>query len=136
MPTEDKNLNQEKTQAKTGIAHVFRSLGYSLEGLKASYTECSIRQLMIFHGVLIALLFILDFDMFTRMILLMASFLSFIVELFNTALEAAVDHTSMEKNPLAKRAKDTASAAQLVAITLLVILWLMALWHDYFTYWL
>ena len=87
---------------------------------------------MIFHGVLVVLIFILPFELQIRMILLIASFLSGIVELFNTAIEAAVDHTSLEKHPLAKRAKDTGSSAQLLAIVLLIILWAMALWQVFF----
>lgn len=63
----------------------------------------------------------------TQMILVLASFLSLIIELFNTAIEAAVDHTSLEKNPLAKRAKDVGSAAQFLGLILCGLLWIMAL---------
>ena len=65
------------------------------------------------------------------MLLIMASFISLITELFNTAIEAAVDHTSLAQHPLAKRAKDVGSAAQMLALLLLAILWVMALWRDY-----
>jgi diacylglycerol kinase len=51
--------------------------------------------------------------------------------LFNTAVEAAVDHTSTEKHELAKRAKDAGSAAQLLALTMLGIVWAIALWRGY-----
>lgn len=62
-----------------------------------------------------------------RLPLIIASFVSVIVELFNTAVEAAVDHTSTEKHELAKRAKDAGSAAQLVAMLMLAAVWLSAL---------
>ena len=39
----------------------------------------------------------------------------------------AVDDISLEIRPLAKRAKDVGSAAQMLALTLLAILWAMAL---------
>ena len=68
-----------------------------------------------------------DAGIATKMVLVFASFFSLIVELFNTAIEAAVDHTSLARHPLAKRAKDLGSAAQMVALTLLGLLWLMAL---------
>ncbi len=131
MQPEQKNQQQQNKPATKGLYHIFRSFCYSLEGMKAAYSECSIRQLLLFHGILIVLIFILPFEMHIRMILLIASFLSGIVELFNTAIEAAVDHTSLKKHPLAKRAKDTGSAAQLLAIVLLVILWAMALWQIF-----
>jgi diacylglycerol kinase (ATP) len=39
-----------------------------------------------------------------------------IVELLNSAIEATVDRISMERHPLAKRAKDIGSAAVLLAL--------------------
>ncbi|MCX8744646.1 diacylglycerol kinase [Snodgrassella sp. B3882] len=126
------NLSQQPNKPATkGLAHIFQSLKYSIDGLKAAYSECSIRQLLIFHTILMVLIFVLPFSTSVRMILVMASFISLIVELFNTAIEAAVDHTSLERHPLAKRAKDTGSSAQLVAIVLIIILWVMALWQQF-----
>jgi diacylglycerol kinase len=62
------------------------------------------------------------------MLLVFASGLSLVVELLNTALEAAVDHTSLEIHPLAKRAKDAGSAAQYTCLTFIAILWGMAVY--------
>ena len=77
-----------------------------------------------------ALIF-MPFALFIKMLLVLASFLSLIVELFNTAIDASIDHTSTEQHPLAKIGKDVGSAAQFLALTLLFILWLMALWSLY-----
>ncbi len=52
---------------------------------------------------------------------------SLIVELFNTGIEASVDHTSTQQHPLAKIVKDMVSAAQFLSLMLLFILWVMAL---------
>ena len=41
--------------------------------------------------------------------------------------EAAVDHASLESHPLAKRAKDMASAAVLIALVAVPIVWLLVL---------
>ena len=62
------------------------------------------------------------------MLLVFASGLSLVVELLNTALEAAVDHTSLEIHPLAKRAKDAGSAAQYTCLTFIAVLWSMAVY--------
>ena len=79
------------------------------------------------HGVLLIAVWFIDVEPVVRMVLLAASFGSLIVELFNSGIEAVVDDISLEIRPLAKRAKDVGSAAQMLALTLLAILWAMAL---------
>ena len=111
----------------TGIRRILLAVGYSRDGLVAAVKEAAVRQLLILHVPLVILALALDFSTGVKMVLVFASFFSFIVELFNTALEAAVDHTSMEKHPLAKLAKDLGSAAQMVTLVLVALLWLVAL---------
>ena len=79
--------------------------------------------------VLFIAIILIPFDISIKMMLIITSFLSLIVELFNTGIEASVDHASTEQHPLAKIAKDVGSAAQFLALALLFILWMMALWH-------
>ena len=50
-----------------------------------------------------------------------------IVELLNSAVEAAVDHTSLDQHKLAKRAKDIGSAAVLLSLLNVVLVWLLVL---------
>lgn len=119
-------------KGKTGFKRIINAWGYSKDGLKAAYQhESAFRQLVLLNTVLLILLFIFDFGPATRILLIMASFISLIVELFNTAIEAAVDFTSTEKHELAKRAKDAGSAAQLLALILLALAWSVALWREY-----
>jgi len=82
---------------------------------------------LLLHAVLLIIVCCADFDLSVRMVLVFASFFSLVVELFNSAIEAVVDDISLELRPLAKRAKDIGSAAQMLALTLVFILWLMAL---------
>lgn len=119
-------------RGKSGIKRIINAFGYSKDGLAAAYRyESAFRQVLWLNLILIVLTFILNFDSATKMLLIIASFVSLITELFNTAVEAAVDHTSTEKHELAKRAKDAGSAAQLLALTMLGIVWAIALWHGY-----
>lgn len=119
-------------KGKSGIKRIVNAFGYSKDGLAAAYRyESAFRQVLWLNLILIVLTFILNFDSATKMLLIIASFVSLITELFNTAVEAAVDHTSTEKHELAKRAKDAGSAAQLLALTMLGIVWAIALWHGY-----
>jgi diacylglycerol kinase (ATP) len=46
-----------------------------------------------------------------------------IVELLNSAIEAAIDRISLEKHLLSKRAKDIGSAAVLIALLNVAITW-------------
>ena len=119
-------------KGKSGIKRIINAFGYSKDGLAAAYRyESAFRQVLWLNLILIVLTFILNFDSATKMLLIIASFVSQITELFNTAVEAAVDHTSTEKHELAKRAKDAGSAAQLLALTMLGIVWAIALWRGY-----
>ena len=119
-------------KGKSGIKRIINAFGYSKDGLAAAYRyESAFRQVLWLNLILIVLTFILTFDSATKMLLIIASFVSLITELFNTAVEAAVDHTSTEKHELAKRAKDAGSAAQLLALTMLGIVWAIALWRGY-----
>lgn len=108
-----------------GLQRIVNAAGYSLEGLAAALKEPAVRQLLLLHIPLVLLALNLEADTAVKMMLVAASFGSLVAELFNTALEAAVDHTSTEIHPLAKRAKDIGSAAQSVSLLLVALLWLM-----------
>lgn len=49
------------------------------------------------------------------------------VEMLNSAIERAVDHTSKESHPLAKQAKDMASAAVALSAIAVGVMWLLIL---------
>lgn len=128
------DLNTESTnefKGKTGAKRVFNAFGYSMAGLKFAWEEQGFRQLVYINTVLVALSFYFKFGSATQSILILGSALTLMVELLNTAIEASVDHTSLKHHPLAKRAKDTASAAQSVALLTLVVLWAAALWRYF-----
>lgn len=113
----------EQVKGKTGVRRIINAAFYSIEGLKAAWSESAFRQLCLLHPILILLAFIFSFDNTHLLLLIFASFFSLIVELLNTAIEAAVDHTSLAKHELAKRAKDVGSAAQMLALFMIAILW-------------
>jgi diacylglycerol kinase (ATP) len=46
-----------------------------------------------------------------------------VVELLNSAIEAVVDRVSLENHRLAKRAKDIGSAAVLVSLVMVAVVW-------------
>lgn len=97
-------------KGKTGLARVLKAAGYSLDGFKAAYNhEAAFRQVLWLNLLLLLSLIFVPFALAVKMTLVFASFLSLIVELINTGLEASIDHTSTEQHPLAKIAKDVGS---------------------------
>ena len=69
----------------------------------------------------------LPIDTAERALILVLGLLVLVAELFNTAVERAVDHTSTDHHHLAGQAKDAASAA--VALTVLAagVAWIVIL---------
>ena len=107
---------------------MFNAAGYSLDGLKAAFKgEAAFRQLMLLNLVMIPLAFLLDVSRVERALMIAALLLALIVELLNSAVEAAIDRISYSLHPLSKQAKDMGSAAQFVALTLIFTVWAVIL---------
>lgn len=118
----------ESAKGKTGFYRIIKAAGYSMDGFRAAYKfEAAFRQVVWLNFALLVAIAFMPFVLSIKMMLVIASFLSLIVELINTGIEACVDHTSTTKHPLAKIAKDVGSAAQFLSLFLLTVLWLMAL---------
>lgn len=112
----------------TGIKRIINAFGYSRDGLAATFrNETAFRQECIAAAVLIPLAFFLAPDRAMLVLMVASIFLVLIVELINSAIEAAIDRFGPERHALAKRAKDAGSAAVLLALILAAITWLAAL---------
>lgn len=115
-------------KGKTGLRRLLNAFGYSIEGLQSAWKlEAAFRQVVILAVFGIVLATALPFSIPVRLLLILAHFICLIVELLNSAIEAAVDHTSLEVHLLAKRAKDFGSAAQLVSLCCLFTVWCVSL---------
>ncbi|MEQ6291065.1 diacylglycerol kinase [Vogesella sp. GCM10023246] len=112
-------------KGKTGLTRLINAFGYSLDGLRAALRhEDAFRQLSLLAVLLIPLaLFAVPASGVGKAILVAASLATLVIELLNSAIEAAVDHTSLARHPLAKRAKDMGSAAQLLGLLNLAAMW-------------
>lgn len=115
-------------KGRSGLARIWHASGYSLAGLKAAYRgEAAFRQLVFLNLVLIPVALLLDVSRVERAVLIAVVFLALIVELLNSAIEATVDRISFELHPLSKQAKDMGSAAQLLALGLIGLVWAVIL---------
>ena len=111
-------------KGKTGLRRLINTFGYSAEGFKAAFQhEDAFRQEVFLACVLIPLGLYLGKTTIEKVMLAGAIILVMIVELLNSSIEASVDHTSIERHPLAKRAKDIGSAAVLLALANFFLVW-------------
>jgi len=118
------NAGESPHKGKTGLKRVWNALFYSLAGFKAAWKhEDAFRQEALLAAVLIPLAFILDVAAIGRALMIASVFLVLIVELVNSAIEATVDRISLENHQLAKRAKDIGSAAVLIALVNVLVVW-------------
>ena len=111
-------------KGKTGLARVINATGYSWAGLKAAFRhEDAFRQEVFLLVVLVPLALYLGDTGIERALLIGALLLVLIVELLNSAVEAAVDRISLEHHELIKRAKDMGSAAVMIALANVGVVW-------------
>lgn len=115
-------------KGQTGLKRILNASGYSLDGLRAAFTgEAAFRQLVLLNVILVPLSFLLNVSRVEQALLIAVCLLALIVELLNSAVEAAIDRISLELHPLSKNAKDMGSAAQFVALTMIALVWAVIL---------
>jgi diacylglycerol kinase (ATP) len=115
-------------KGKTGLQRVWSALHYSFAGLRAAFNcEDAFRQEALLAALLIPASFFLPVSGIGRALMIASVLLVLIVELLNSAIEAVVDRISLDRHPLSKRAKDIGSAAVLLALINVVVVWLCVL---------
>ncbi|ACC58219.1 TPA: diacylglycerol kinase [Acinetobacter baumannii] len=115
-------------KGKSGLKRILNATSYSISGFKAAYqNEAAFRQIVLINLVLIPVSFFLDVTRGEHALMIIVCLFAIIVELFNSAIEAVVDRVSLEKHQLSKNAKDMGSAAQFVALSIIVATWLIIL---------
>ena len=115
-----------------GLLRAVRALGYSLKGLRSCYKhESAFRQEVAVTLVLVPLGLWLGEGGLEKAVLVSSWMLVLVVELLNSAVEAAVDRFGPERHKLSGRAKDIASAAVLMAITTSCLVWALILGPRY-----
>ena len=111
-------------KGKTGVRRVWNAFKYSLDGLRAAYQhEDAFRQEVLLAAVLVPVALYFGHSGVEKALLIGAVLLVVIVELVNSAVEATVDRISLEHHRLAKRAKDIGSAAVLITLINLALVW-------------
>lgn len=111
-------------KGKTGLRRILNAAGYSWAGLGAAFKhENAFRQEVFLALALIPLALMLGDTGIERALMIGSVLLVLVVELLNSAIEAAVDRISLEHHQLIKRAKDMGSAAVMIALVNVVVVW-------------
>ena len=111
-------------KGKTGLKRVWNAFFYSMEGLRAAFRhEDAFRQEVFLAVLLIPAAMFMPAAGSDKALMIASVLLVLIVELLNSAVEAAVDRISLENHTLAKRAKDIGSAAVMLALVNVPVVW-------------
>jgi len=111
-----------------GFSRLVKATGYSWAGLCAVWRhEAAFRQEILLAVIACPLGIWLGNNGVERALLLGSIILVLIVEMVNSALEAIVDRQGKEFHELAGRAKDIGSAAVLLSLIHVVLVWFLVL---------
>jgi diacylglycerol kinase (ATP) len=115
-------------KGKTGLRRLWNAFGYSLEGFRAAYKhEDAFRQEVLLAVIMVPLALWLPVSNIGKALMIGSVLLVIVVELLNSAIEATVDRISLDSHDLAKRAKDIGSAAVLVSLINVLVVWALVL---------
>jgi len=118
------NVEQELPRASIGPARLAGALRYSIAGFRhAMRGEAAFMQELLVSAALLPLAVLLPVPVLERLVLVLSMLFVMVVELLNSALEAAVDRISSERHPLAGKAKDMGSAAVFLALAMSLLCW-------------
>lgn len=121
-------MEESPFKGKTGVRRIIRAAGYSIEGLASAYVhEDAFRQEVLFVVLMSIVAFALEVTALSRALMIASLLLVLIVELLNSAIEAAVDRISLDSHRLSKRAKDIGSAAVMISLLNVVVVWALVL---------
>jgi len=109
-----------------GLRRIVNAFFYSLSGFALAFRhEAAFRQEVLLAAVLVPIACFLDVTTVERVLLIGTVLVVLVVELLNSAVEAAIDRIGADDHALSKRAKDMGSAAVFVALVLLGVAWLL-----------
>ena len=113
-------------KSRGGLRRLVKAAAYSRAGLQAAWQHEAAFRLEVGVGLaLVVLAALLAPDRWQALLLCIPVLLVWIVELLNSAVEALADAVSIETHPLLGRAKDMASAAVTLSLSLVPVTWLM-----------
>ena len=108
----------------TGIRRILRATKFSAQGLAQAWQhEAAFRQELVLVLLLVPVAAWLGQTALERAVLIGCCLIVLIVELINSAIEAAIDRHGDEHHELSGRAKDMGSAAVFISLLLVAVVW-------------
>ncbi|MAV66609.1 MAG: diacylglycerol kinase [Gammaproteobacteria bacterium] len=121
--------------SNTGIRHLINATRFSMQGLKSAFMyESAFRQELALLVCMIPVGLIISPSPKEFVLLMAVSVFVLVVELLNSAIEAAVDRIGMEHHPKSELAKDYGSAATMMALLIAGSVWATVI-VGYFNRW-
>jgi diacylglycerol kinase (ATP) len=121
-------VEESPFKGQTGLRRIWNAFSYSLSGLHAAYlNEDAFRQESLLAAVMIPIALVLPLSGVGKALMIASVLLVLVVELLNSAIEAAIDRISLDRHRLSKRAKDIGSAAVLIALINVLATWSLVL---------
>jgi diacylglycerol kinase (ATP) len=121
-------MEESPFKGKTGVQRLLNAFSYSLNGLESAFRhEDAFRQEALLAAVLIPIALLLDVGGPAKALMIASVLVVLIVELLNSAIEAAIDRISLDQHRLSKRAKDIGSAAVFLSLVNVAIVWALVL---------
>lgn len=118
----------------TGIRRILRATKFSAQGLAQAWRhEAAFRQEVALTLVLTPIALWLGRTAVERILLIGVCLIVIIVELVNSAIEAAIDRHGAEQHELSGRAKDLGSAAVFISLILVLLVWAAVSYERFFT---
>ena len=115
-------------KGQTGLRRIWNALFNTVDGIKAAlWHEAAFRQEVLLAAVLIPVALTFSVGAAGKAMMIASILLVLVVELLNSALEAAVDRVSLDRHELSKRAKDLGSAAVFLSLANVVVVWALVL---------
>ena len=116
----------------TGIRRIFRATKFSAQGLAhAIRNEAAFRQELMLTVLLVPAAWWLGETIIERAALIGVCLLVLVVELLNSAIEAAIDRHGDEYHDLSGQAKDMGSAAVFISLLLVALVWGAFAWQRF-----
>lgn len=111
-------------KSRGGARRIWHASRYSFAGFASAFrNEAAFRQLLFLAAILVPVAVVLPVGALEKAVLIGSVVLSLIIEMLNSAIESAVDRISLDHHPLAKQAKDMGSAAQMLGLLNIAIVW-------------
>ncbi len=124
MKTNNSKTEKMNKPNGAGLSRVINATRCSILGLRAAY-----KNELAFKQELLLCLFLLPLSLFVASngmqlgLLLGSLLLLLLVEIMNSAIEAVVDRIGPELHELSGRAKDLGSAAVMLALAIVLVIW-------------